>query len=127
MTVSQILCRLLVCGAEILYKKCSTINGGNVFCCALKKLLCMPFESLHVKMFYLQCRPLIYAAAGGNERVASLLLTYGANVNQQDKDRSTALIQACLCNHTALAKMFVMKGADVNKADKVSDYNSQLH
>ena len=67
-----------------------------------------------------QCRPLIYAAARGSEKIVDLLLTYGANVNQQDRDQSTALIQSCHYNNTPLAKLLVERGANVNKADKVS-------
>ena len=50
-------------------------------------------------------------------------------MNQQDRDQSTALIQSCLYNNTPLAKLLVERGANVNKADKVSKllFHKRLH
>ena len=101
-------------------------------------------------VFVLQSRdkPLISASARGNTKIVEHLLTYGADVNLKDgvmmqlyfnvvilkwmlltlsynmlqRDGSTALIQACLCNHSGIVKILLSSNPKLNLTDKVSGF-----
>ena len=45
-------------------------------------------------------------------------ITYSIDLLQ--RDGSTALIHACLCNHPGIVKVLLQNNPDVNLADKVS-------
>ena len=58
---------------------------------------------------------LMFAARGGHEAVAKLLLEHGADVNAAaNSDGWTALMVATRLGHEAVAKLLLEKGADVN-------------
>ncbi|XP_004681011.1 PREDICTED: fibronectin type 3 and ankyrin repeat domains protein 1 [Condylura cristata] len=52
------------------------------------------------------------SAVSGNQRVASLLIEAGADVNRRDKDGKTPLMVAVLNNHEELVQLLLEKGAD---------------
>ncbi|XP_038296816.1 fibronectin type 3 and ankyrin repeat domains protein 1 isoform X1 [Canis lupus baileyi] len=52
------------------------------------------------------------SAVSGNQRVASLLIEAGADVNMKDKDGKTPLMVAVLNNHEELVQLLLDKGAD---------------
>ncbi|XP_060535500.1 acyl-CoA-binding domain-containing protein 6 [Cylas formicarius] len=52
-----------------------------------------------------------YAADIGNSDILSLLLTKGANINQQDSEGQTALHYAVCCGHLDCVKLLLAKGA----------------
>ncbi|XP_015428082.1 PREDICTED: fibronectin type 3 and ankyrin repeat domains protein 1 [Myotis davidii] len=54
------------------------------------------------------------SAVSGSERVASLLIEAGADVNVKDKDGKTPLMVAVLNNHEELVQLLLDKGADAN-------------
>jgi len=65
-------------------------------------------------------KPLICASAGGNIGLVEHLLTYGADIDQKHgRDGSTALIQACLCNHPQIVRVLLEYNPNANLADKV--------
>jgi len=59
---------------------------------------------------------LYYAAKFGNEQTVKVLLDYGANPNQAERDASkgAALYAAASSNHLSIAKMLLKHGADAN-------------
>jgi len=64
-------------------------------------------------------KPLICASAGGNIKLVKHLLTYGADIDQKHgRDGSTALIQACLCNHPQIVRVLLEYNSNANLADK---------
>ncbi|XP_016065994.1 PREDICTED: fibronectin type 3 and ankyrin repeat domains protein 1 [Miniopterus natalensis] len=54
------------------------------------------------------------SAVSGNQRVASLLIEAGANVNVKDKGGKTPLMVAVLNNHEELVQLLLDKGADAS-------------
>nr|KAF6424886.1 fibronectin type III and ankyrin repeat domains 1 [Molossus molossus] len=54
------------------------------------------------------------SAVSGNQRVASLLIEGGANVNVKDKDGKTPLMVAVLNNHEELVQLLLDRGADAS-------------
>ncbi|KAM9617490.1 LOW QUALITY PROTEIN: fibronectin type 3 and ankyrin repeat domains protein 1 [Trichechus inunguis] len=54
------------------------------------------------------------SAVSGNQKVASLLIEAGADVNVKDKDGKTPLMVAVLNNHEALVRLLLDKGADAS-------------
>ncbi|XP_040342676.1 fibronectin type 3 and ankyrin repeat domains protein 1 isoform X1 [Herpailurus yagouaroundi] len=54
------------------------------------------------------------SAVSGNQRVASLLIEAGADVNMKDKDGKTPLMVAVLNNHEELVQLLLDKGADAS-------------
>ncbi|KAF6108725.1 fibronectin type III and ankyrin repeat domains 1 [Phyllostomus discolor] len=54
------------------------------------------------------------SAVSGDQRVASLLIEGGADVNVRDKDGKTPLMVAVLNNHEELVQLLLDKGADVS-------------
>ncbi|XP_014384330.1 PREDICTED: fibronectin type 3 and ankyrin repeat domains protein 1 [Myotis brandtii] len=54
------------------------------------------------------------SAISGSQRVASLLIEAGADVNVKDKDGKTPLMVAVLNNHEELVQLLLDKGADAN-------------
>nr|XP_060499023.1 fibronectin type 3 and ankyrin repeat domains protein 1 [Panthera onca] len=54
------------------------------------------------------------SAVSGNQRVASLLIEAGADVNTKDKDGKTPLMVAVLNNHEELVQLLLDKGADAS-------------
>jgi len=65
-------------------------------------------------------KPIICASAGGNFKLVKDLLTYGADIDQKHgRDGSTALIQACLCNHPQIVRVLLEYNVNANLADKV--------
>lgn len=61
----------------------------------------------------------MYAADGGSVESVTLLLNVGANVNDVNKDKKSALMLACEKGHTAVVDLLLKAGADVNRGDKV--------
>eukprot|EP00455_Lapot_gusevi_P052710 TRINITY_DN8069_c0_g1_i5.p1 TRINITY_DN8069_c0_g1~~TRINITY_DN8069_c0_g1_i5.p1 ORF type:complete len:794 (+),score=214.69 TRINITY_DN8069_c0_g1_i5:67-2448(+) len=60
---------------------------------------------------------LMCAAENGHTEVAELLIQYGTNFNQQDKDGKTALMYAVSKRHFQIASLLVNHGAAVNATD----------
>uniref|UniRef100_A0A8D0MZA4 Fibronectin type 3 and ankyrin repeat domains protein 1 n=2 Tax=Sus scrofa TaxID=9823 RepID=A0A8D0MZA4_PIG len=54
------------------------------------------------------------SAVSGNQKVASLLIDAGADVNVKDKDGKTPLMVAVLNNHEELVQLLLDKGADAS-------------
>ncbi|XP_011841830.1 PREDICTED: fibronectin type 3 and ankyrin repeat domains protein 1 [Mandrillus leucophaeus] len=54
------------------------------------------------------------SAVSGNQRVASLLIDAGANVNVKDRNGKTPLMVAVLNNHEELVQLLLDKGADAS-------------
>ncbi|XP_028336712.1 fibronectin type 3 and ankyrin repeat domains protein 1 isoform X1 [Physeter macrocephalus] len=54
------------------------------------------------------------SAVSGNQKVASLLIDAGADVNMKDKDGKTPLMVAVLNNHEELVQLLLDKGADAS-------------
>ncbi|XP_054099432.2 fibronectin type 3 and ankyrin repeat domains protein 1 isoform X2 [Callithrix jacchus] len=54
------------------------------------------------------------SAVSGNQRVASLLIEAGANVNVKDRNGKTPLMVAVLNNHEELVQLLLDKGADAS-------------
>ncbi|XP_054585222.1 fibronectin type 3 and ankyrin repeat domains protein 1 [Eptesicus fuscus] len=54
------------------------------------------------------------SAVSGSQRVASLLIEAGADVNTKDKDGKTPLMVAVLNNHEELVQLLLDKGADAS-------------
>ncbi|XP_045295159.1 fibronectin type 3 and ankyrin repeat domains protein 1 isoform X1 [Leopardus geoffroyi] len=54
------------------------------------------------------------SAVSGNQRVASLLIEAGADVNMKDKDGKTPLMVAVLNDHEELVQLLLDKGADAS-------------
>nr|KAF6424888.1 fibronectin type III and ankyrin repeat domains 1 [Molossus molossus] len=59
------------------------------------------------------------SAVSGNQRVASLLIEGGANVNVKDKDGKTPLMVAVLNNHEELVQLLLDRGADASVKNEV--------
>ncbi|XP_059756740.1 fibronectin type 3 and ankyrin repeat domains protein 1 isoform X2 [Balaenoptera ricei] len=54
------------------------------------------------------------SAVSGNQKVASLLIDAGADVNMKDKDGKTPLMVAVLNNHEELVQLLLDRGADAS-------------
>jgi ankyrin repeat protein len=63
------------------------------------------------------CTPIISAAESGELRVIDWLITQGADVNAQNAQRATALLQALWFHRIDCAKRLLRAGADPNLAD----------
>lgn len=61
--------------------------------------------------------PLMLASKKGYHEMATILITYGANVNQQGALRFTALMLAAKHGKTDICKLLLSKGAEVNMLD----------
>lgn len=62
--------------------------------------------------------PLHLAAAGGNAKVATVLLEKGADVNSRAPDDFTPLHYAAAGGHVAVAELLLAAGADPHLKDK---------
>jgi ankyrin repeat protein len=60
--------------------------------------------------------PLVYSAFG-NQPMAALLLSRGANVNEIDDDKISVLSWAVISNHSNIVQLLLAKGAKVNQVD----------
>lgn len=60
---------------------------------------------------------LMYAASLGQMAIAHLLLSYGADVNESDRDGQTSLIIAANAGHTAMVLLLIEAGADTSGQD----------
>uniref|UniRef100_A0A5F9C2K0 Fibronectin type III and ankyrin repeat domains 1 n=1 Tax=Oryctolagus cuniculus TaxID=9986 RepID=A0A5F9C2K0_RABIT len=60
------------------------------------------------------------SAVSGNQRVASLLIEAGADVNVKDRDGKTPLMVAVLNNHEELVQLLLDQGADASIKNEVS-------
>ena len=58
--------------------------------------------------------PLIYAATGGHDAVATFLLQRGADINAASPNGTTALMMAIRERHLDTARLLIGRGADVN-------------
>ena len=58
----------------------------------------------------------MFAAQGGHEAMAKLLLQHGADVAAASNDGDTALMLAALGGHEAVAQLLLQHGADVAAA-----------
>ncbi|EQB55590.1 hypothetical protein CGLO_04456 [Colletotrichum gloeosporioides Cg-14] len=65
--------------------------------------------------------PLIYATVEGHEKVAKLLLQFGANVNTGRTDLGGNLIQAITTGYENLAELYIQHNADLNARDSIGD------
>tara|TARA_B110001469_G_C9600557_1_gene298394 strand:+ start:201 stop:1394 length:1194 start_codon:yes stop_codon:yes gene_type:complete len=65
-----------------------------------------------------QTTPLQSVSVSGNNEFASLLLEHGANIDQQNSNRSTALNLAVEFEHLDTVKLLLKKGADPDIPDK---------
>jgi uncharacterized protein len=63
------------------------------------------------------CTPLIRAAESGEARMVEWLVGHGANVNAQNRQLATALLQALWFHQIDCAKSLLRAGADPNLAD----------
>lgn len=61
---------------------------------------------------------LMRAALDGNEELANLLLSYGADPNKCDKDKRTALMLAAGRRHAAIVELLLEHKANPNLQDK---------
>ncbi|EPY78216.1 fibronectin type 3 and ankyrin repeat domains protein 1 [Camelus ferus] len=59
------------------------------------------------------------SAVSGNQKVASLLIDAGADVNVKDKDGKTPLMVAVLNDHEELVQLLLDKGADASVKNEV--------
>ena len=59
--------------------------------------------------------PLHYASFHGNNEVADLLITRGAEINSLDNIGSTPLHRAALSGHLNITKLLLESGADINR------------
>lgn len=64
-------------------------------------------------------KPLYYAARGGHEAVAKVLIEAGANINASDNIYGTALQEASHRGHEAVVKLLIEAGADINASGDV--------
>lgn len=58
--------------------------------------------------------PLMLASFKGYYNISEYLLDHGSNVNQQTKDKYTALNYAIGGNHINVAKLLIKRGANIN-------------
>ena len=58
--------------------------------------------------------PLIYAATGGHDAVATFLLQRGADINATSPNGTTALMMAIREHHLDTARLLIGRGADLN-------------
>ena len=58
--------------------------------------------------------PLIYAATGGHDAVATFLLQRGADINAVSPNGTSALMMAIREGHVETARLLIGRGADVN-------------
>jgi len=65
-----------------------------------------------------QWTPLIYAATGGKDAMATYLLAEGANINATSANGTTALMMAVREGHYNVVTLLIAKGADVNKRNE---------
>ncbi|KAK5697078.1 hypothetical protein LTR17_024043 [Elasticomyces elasticus] len=65
--------------------------------------------------------PLLYAASMGHDKIATILLDYGADINGQNDKQQTALLQASRLGHEDTVLVLLGRGAKVNNEDKPSD------
>ena len=70
--------------------------------------------------------PLISAAWKGRVKVVEALLDLGAQIDREGRNRSNALVAACLTNNSLVALLLIRRGADVDKVGVHLDY-SALH
>ena len=58
--------------------------------------------------------PLMYAATGGHDEVATFLLQRGADINASSPNGTSALMMAIREHHVGTARLLIGRGADVN-------------
>ena len=63
--------------------------------------------------------PLIFATYFEQEEVASLLLDYGASIDEKDASGNTALLGVCFKGNENLAKLLISKGANINACNNL--------
>jgi len=61
---------------------------------------------------------LIWAAGSGNSEAVAYLLQQGADINAQDQDGTTALMEAVDVREPEVVKVLVARGADVSLKNK---------
>ncbi|EAY12941.1 ankyrin repeat protein, putative [Trichomonas vaginalis G3] len=64
------------------------------------------------------------ACQQNNKNMAILLISYGANVNEEDNDRNTALNYAVKYSYLELCDILISFGADVRK---INEYRSPFN
>jgi hypothetical protein len=69
--------------------------------------------------------PLHRAALKGDLKIASLLISHGADIDFPGRDGATPLHVAACRGHLAMARYLVKKGADVNRRDNAG--NAPIH
>ena len=61
--------------------------------------------------------PLHLVSSNGNIELVQFFLDKGADVNSNTDDGPTALMTACINEHTNIVKMLINNGADINRQD----------
>lgn len=69
--------------------------------------------------------PLIYAASKGLDRIVTLLLDHGADINGRNRKQQTALFRASRLGHEKTVRVLLSRGAKVNVKDE--NANTVLH
>jgi Ankyrin repeats (3 copies) len=83
-----------------------------------QKLVNTPYPDRMAGLWYLHERTaLMYAAHGGHEAIADILIRHGADVNAGNKFGCTGLMYAGKNGHGPIADMLIGHGADVNAKD----------
>jgi len=65
--------------------------------------------------------PLTFACKNNNENIVRWLIENGADVNKENKDGNTSLIEACYYGNDNIIKLLIENGADVNKENKYNN------
>lgn len=105
---------------EYLLEKGADINKDDIMSCAassgnLKLVLFLLGKGLSAKGK--KGVPIIAASKIGHIPMIELLLQHGVEVDQENKDGSTALITACEQDHIEVVKFLLSAGAFVNHVD----------